>query len=269
MLYTDKEKAKEAIDSTEGKLHVIPAKEYDDLLKNFKLTEVETEIEKRIGLRIKEVHDQYDKDLFEVTGLKKEDNEKTYAAYRRILAEYKAKADKKGTDDSEELKNLRKKFAGDIEAKENEIKELKENGEKRDAISTLRTGLSGLKFNESIPESLRKKFIEDTINALAVKAVKNEDGSYRYKDQNGVDITESYKPVSDPAKVLAISLKDIIGEPEAGGGGGGGGKTPNVGSMEAEDALAVLKEEKLTVGTPDHTKRFRELTGIGSEKKEE
>ena len=44
-----------------------------------------------IGRRIGELHGQYDKDIFEITGLKKKDAEKSYDYNKRILTEYKAK----------------------------------------------------------------------------------------------------------------------------------------------------------------------------------
>lgn len=44
-----------------------------------------------IGRRIGELHGQYDKDIFEITGLKKKDAEKSYDYNKRILNEYKAK----------------------------------------------------------------------------------------------------------------------------------------------------------------------------------
>lgn len=46
-----------------------------------------------IGARIGALHGQYDTDIFSVTGVKKKDGEKSYEYAKRVLAEYKVKAD--------------------------------------------------------------------------------------------------------------------------------------------------------------------------------
>ena len=43
-----------------------------------------------IGTRIGELHGQYDKDIFGVTGIKKNDGEKSYDYTKRVLSHYKA-----------------------------------------------------------------------------------------------------------------------------------------------------------------------------------
>lgn len=46
-----------------------------------------------IGTRIGALHGQYDTDIFSITGIKKKDSEKSYDYAKRVLAEYKAKAE--------------------------------------------------------------------------------------------------------------------------------------------------------------------------------
>lgn len=46
-----------------------------------------------IGTRIGALHGQYDTDIFGITGIKKKDGEKSYDYAKRVLGEYKAKAD--------------------------------------------------------------------------------------------------------------------------------------------------------------------------------
>lgn len=46
-----------------------------------------------IGTRIGTLHGQYDQDIFSITGVKKKDGEKSYDYAKRVLGEYKTKAD--------------------------------------------------------------------------------------------------------------------------------------------------------------------------------
>lgn len=46
-----------------------------------------------IGTRIGALHGQYDTDIFDVTGVKKKDGEKSYDYAKRVLSEYKQKAE--------------------------------------------------------------------------------------------------------------------------------------------------------------------------------
>lgn len=46
-----------------------------------------------IGTKIGALHGQYDTDIFSITGVKKKDSEKSYDYAKRVLAEYKAKAE--------------------------------------------------------------------------------------------------------------------------------------------------------------------------------
>lgn len=265
MLYTKKEEAVAAVNAfTEDKVHVISDKDYHELLSNFKLTEVETEVDKRIGQRIKEVYDQLDEDLFNVTGVRKGDDEKTYTAIKRVLSDLKTKAEKVGGDESEELKALRKDFAKKMEAKDLELANLSKLSSKKEIVSALNIAKAKLTFKKSIPEAIREKYSKDIINDLAEKAQRDSEGKIRWKDQNGVDITDNYKLVTDAQKVLELALKDVIGEDAGGGGNDGGGGEPA--KLEKAEAIDLIKQEGLAVGTPAFTKRFRELTGEASKK---
>lgn len=54
-----------------------------------------------IGTRIGTLHGQYDTDILEITGVKKKDGEKSYDYAKRVLSEYKAKAESVKTIQSE------------------------------------------------------------------------------------------------------------------------------------------------------------------------
>ena len=46
-----------------------------------------------IGTKIGALHGQYDTDILDITGIKKKDGEKSYDYAKRVLGEYKAKAE--------------------------------------------------------------------------------------------------------------------------------------------------------------------------------
>lgn len=54
-----------------------------------------------IGSKIGALHGQYDADIFGITGLKKNDGEKSYDYAKRVITDYKAKADGKSEVDEE------------------------------------------------------------------------------------------------------------------------------------------------------------------------
>jgi D-Tyr-tRNAtyr deacylase len=265
MLY-EKDKALEAIEALEdgAKIEVMTPAEKKELLDNYKLTEVETEVNKRIGERVSEIYSQIDEDVYGVIGVKKGDNEKTYDYVKSQLAALKEKAEKKGGDESEELKKVRKQLQDLAREKSEEVERLKSEMTISNRMSKLREGLAKLNFNEHIPESILKETIDKRIKDLAESATETEDGKYRYKS-NGVDILENYAPVTEPEKVLGIVFKDMLGEARAAGGGGGKPPKPRLSGMSPEDATKQIIEEGIPVTSKEGVNRFRELTGGSSD----
>ncbi|NCD40903.1 MAG: hypothetical protein EOL88_02305 [Bacteroidia bacterium] len=261
MLYTDKDKAIEAITNSEGKIHIIPDKEYKELLDNFKNTEIITEVEKRIDEKTREIHDRYDTDIYELTGEKKKPEEKTYQFLKRKITELKEKADSK--DHDEEVENIRAKAQKDLQERDNKIQELLESMNKNELKAELRAAMNGLKFREDIPEKYKKKIIEDEINAIVEHSKKDGDVT-RWKNSSDDFIGEDYRPLS-AEKVVQHVFKDLIDLNTSFGGGGRPASVKKVGNMTNIEATKYLIEvEKLQSGTPDFQAKFKELTGIGS-----
>ena len=100
----------EKIDAEEVIIRTIEEeKEFtDNILKNA----VEPEIDKRIGERISEIHTRYDNDIFTITGLKKEPNQKTYEFNKEVLTKL----------------TQEKKRYGDLQREHEKLKELKSKG---------------------------------------------------------------------------------------------------------------------------------------------
>lgn len=86
-----------------------------------------------IGTKIGALHGQYDTDIFNVTGLKKKDGEKSYDYAKRILSEYKTRAD------------AAKAVKGELDAAKTQVAELQSKLEKGAADETLRQQLKDAK----------------------------------------------------------------------------------------------------------------------------
>lgn len=145
-----------------------------------------------IGTKIGALHGQYDTDIFNITGVKKNDGEKSYDYAKRVLNEYKGKAEsvatiqadltkanakvtelqaklEKGATDevlAQQLKDAKAQVTqlqSKLTAKEAEYKAAKEKLES-DLKSThidyaFKAATSGLKFKDGITEPIQKTLL--------------------------------------------------------------------------------------------------------------
>lgn len=145
-----------------------------------------------IGARIGALHGQYDTDIFSITGVKKNDGEKSYDYAKRVLAEYKskvesaasvkaeldkanaevaklqAKIEKGATDETlaQQLKDAKAQVSqlqAKLTAKETELKTAKDKFDK-DIKDThieyaFQSATGGLKFKDGITESIQKTLL--------------------------------------------------------------------------------------------------------------
>jgi hypothetical protein len=82
--------------------------EETEFLSNYEKTVIPDKVNAEIGQKVKAVHDQYDEDLFKLTGKRKAGNQKTYDFLKEQIEEIK-KAQKKGDHDpvlDDKLKEL-------------------------------------------------------------------------------------------------------------------------------------------------------------------
>lgn len=86
-----------------------------------------------IGARIGALHGQYDQDIFGITGVKKKDGEKSYEYAKRVLGEYKTKA--------ESIKAVQ----AELESAKSQVVDLQAKLEKGAADETLHTQLKDAK----------------------------------------------------------------------------------------------------------------------------
>lgn len=203
----NKEEAiKKINESDSADFQVFTATEHTTYLDNFKKTEVEAEI----GERISKVHNQYDNDLFELTGKRKEATEKTYDFMKRQFGELKAEAGKL-TDYQKkigELEEALRKNAGDpilkqqldqaktdyadLKRQMDELKTSHEEEKKQMQINSIMdSALASLKFRQDISEEIRNITVS-AVKAELVKMAETVDGKTVFK-QDGKILTNKDK----------------------------------------------------------------------------
>lgn len=145
-----------------------------------------------IGTKIGALHGQYDADIFGITGIKKKDGEKSYDYAKRVLGEYKTKAESVKTIQTElsaakaqvtELQSKLEKGAGDETLRQQlkdakaqvtqlqaqlQTKETEFNSKKTEFETTLKNthvdyafqaATAGLKFKTGITEPIQKTLL--------------------------------------------------------------------------------------------------------------
>jgi len=202
---------------------------------------IETET---IGPRISELHSQYDKDIFEATGLKKASDQKTYDHLKSVLKNYKTVSDNHEKEVSDlkakiegdgagllksENEALKSKYDTDIATKDNEIIKMQQSHLK----------LSKQRVVDQAYRKIQPEFIGELPgyfashkDAVLADLVAN---SNLTQDGNGIELLNSegkpliaanYQPITIES-YLKEQFKEVIKQGDgSGGAGGGGGKKP-------------------------------------------
>lgn len=161
-----------------------------------------------IGARIGALHGQYDADILGVTGIKKNDGEKSYDYAKRILTEYKAKADSVNS------------VKADLEAAKAKVVELQAVIDKGAADETLKQQLKDSKAQVTqLKAQLQAKEAEYTekVGALT-QSIKDTQVDYEFKAATSglkfkAGITEAIQQTllnAAKAEVLAKGTPDFI-----------------------------------------------------------
>lgn len=179
--------------------------------------------------KISELHTRYDDDIFSVTGTKKNPTEKTYEFTKRVLAEFKTKAEKTSILEKE-ITDLKKQIAdgtgdkktlADLEAVQRAYKELEDTKTKE--ITDLRTQFekykdeseivsasSGLMFKKNIPETAIKSLVKQVIGDLTSIASRQDGKLLFLKD--GVPMRNYHNGLNPYTadELLKERLKDVL-----------------------------------------------------------
>lgn len=213
-----------------------------------------------IGARIGELHGQYDNDVLSVTGIAKNQGEKTYDYVKRVLGDYKQKAagaealntqitelktqiegykktiaEGKGNEAvAQQLKDAQKQLADTqalFEAKNKEWQEKYDslNSQYQQSLIDAEFGkaLQGMKFKSIYPESVQKTLIESakrTILGTAKPDWVEENGARKlvFRDAAGNIMTNQENRLNPftPGELLQRELKDVLDTGRQQGGTG-------------------------------------------------
>lgn len=232
---------------------------------------------------VREVHDKYDEDIQELTGMERDPTEKTYKFLKRavsakleglkdlegkietLTAEKEELLKKGGDKQIEELQKQLKEKTGKIEAmKDKHAQLLKEKDDEIQnqmnsledfKVSSLFSGsVAGLKLNDEFPEAVRNTMVKDAENY--VKGLKREwiDGKLRFLDDNDEILRD--KTTLEPLTIAAITkerLAPIMAEDRKGGGAGGKapkGKTTTTlsGAKNKAELTSLARQQAMSEG---------------------
>ncbi len=167
-----------------------------------------------IGTKIGALHSQYDADILSITGIKKNDGEKSHDYAKRILGEYKAKA--------ESIKTVQ----AELTAAKAQAADLQSKLEKNSGDETIRQQLKDTKAQVAqLQNQLQTKETEfNTKKAEYETAIKNTHVDYAFQAAvSGLkfkaDITDAVQKVllnSAKAEVLAKGTPDFIEDGQGG-----------------------------------------------------
>ena len=203
-----------------------------------------------IGTKIGELHGQYDADVLSVTGIAKNQGEKSYDYVKRILGDYKQKAsgvealnnqitelknqvegykktiaEGKGNEAvAQQLKDAQKQLADTQALFEAKTKEWQEkydalNGQYQSGLIDAEFGkaLQGMKFKSIYPESVQKTLIESakrTVLSTAKPDWVEENGVKKlvFRDAAGNIMTNQANRLNPftPGELLQRELKDVL-----------------------------------------------------------
>lgn len=163
-----------------------------------------------IGAKIGALHGQYDTDIFEISGVKKNDGEKSYDYTKRVLSDYKAKAE--ATNSLQAELNSAKAQVNDLQAKlekggadEVLAQQLKDA---KNQVSQLQTQLAAKTAEFATKQSDFDKALRDTHIDYAFQAATS---GLKFKD----GITETIQKTllsAVKAEVLSKGSPDFIEE---------------------------------------------------------
>lgn len=259
--------------------------EEKEFLTNYEKTVIPGKVNEQIGEKVKQVHDQYDNDLFELTGDRKQGNEKTYDFLKRKIADIK-KAQSKGDTDpvlADKLKDLetklaeRKDWISPDKLVEVETKYFNESINNRlsatldkQPIATP-AHITDEKAKQEYAQMQRGMIKQDFRNRFTAK--KDDEGNIVYYEGDKIQThAQTAKPLTE-AELIAkhytsYFVPDAKSKTGAGSGKGAGEKKDvNEASLKSKaEVLTYLKEKLGPQGFKQGSKKFNdEYTRIVTE----
>lgn len=242
-------------------------------------------IEKTIPERIREVHDKYDQDVRELTGIDRKQDEKSYEYMKRAfkeketnlaskIAELEKQATKGGDPDGvlkqqiDELKAQNENLQNNLQSKSDEIAQMQgkfEIGQKRSKLMNEYNQIKA-NFKKDLPDYF-KVFENETLEKV-LKNTREENGKLIPLNEDGTIMKDADLNIVDIKDVLKMKFKDALDTNKPSGTGGTGSSTtidPETISVEDFQVPATIKNQQdlmthmLELGLERGTKKFNEI----------
>ena len=222
----DKEAALAKVNESEGDIQVFTKPEYDMFLKNYE----DTTIEQKIKSRLSEQHTAYDRIVESVSGVKRNQDEKSYDYTKRIMSDLHQSVKDKEDKVSELEKAVNDKSGGEaLELAKSELESMKtkhqsalddwkqEREKMEDGTLSLRISnefdraMTGFKFKDAaiIPEDVRNAMINNAKAELS-KIASFVEGELVFLNSDGTIMRDEKLNVLSAKEVLADKLKSVI-----------------------------------------------------------
>ena len=244
-------------------------------LDNYEKTIIPQKVDAEIGNKIRETYDRLDKDIEEVTGLKKGPHEKTYEFNKRVLAKLKADA-AAGKGGDEVLRQQLEAAQAELEQRKDyvpktELEKLQEQYFKKDLNTRIQSALS--KQNIAIPAHItddagKKAYLETQARFIAgdflsrYTAKQDQEGNLTFfiGDKLQTD-PKTAKPLTEE-QIIEANYGAYFVPAKAPGKGAGSGSVSGKG--DADPAEADLK-------TKDDVNKYLDKKGLvmGDKKRNE
>lgn len=233
---------------------------------NLRVKEYQTKTQKEIGEATNKAYTNVD-DALKDFGYEKPKGVKTTEYLKSIFGELKSKVDNTG-DEKQLVNDMKASFDAERQSFQSQIEELKSGYERK----ILESSVSSLTFDfvETMPKAAADAILQLEVNKLLNDAVKQEDGTYAYKDADG-------KLMSNTAQGRYMTAQEVLnqkfkgmgvlkGEHKAGGGAKETKTTTNLqnGALTFRGDLAKTKVQFAELFKDAATKQ-----GILSKSKEE
>lgn len=243
--------------------------EDDAFLENHKRSVIEEELPKKV----QEIHTRYDDDMFELFGVRKKSDQKTYNFLKEQYGKLKKDAEKVA-DLETQIIELKKNKPDDAKLQEitdltKEIKRLKTVHEEEiqsvarknvdaSTMADLKVARAGLKFKPGIPEDVIDSYMNNIMNELIINS-EQRDGKTAFLDVDK-------KALRNPATMAPYTARELLFEKakniiDTGHQQNGPGLPPDRGSSPGQVPVSKDKDGKFvfTFTLPEGIKSQQKL----------
>ncbi|MBL7738712.1 MAG: hypothetical protein JNK14_05795 [Chitinophagaceae bacterium] len=261
---------------------IVRTKDEDtQFLANYETNIIPEKVKAVIGDKVREVHEMYDKDILEVTGLKKDPTEKTYEFNKRVLKTLAEKAAKAATGGDQVLKDQIADLTSKLKGYEgyvspDEVGKLKEGYFKEKILSAVTGSLdkkpiavpahiTDEKQKQAYVDVQRNMMKQDFISRFTAK--QNSDGkTVYYEGETLLTNAADASPMNEQQIIEKYYSGYFVPEKKSAGGAGSGagtgaGSDPGEANLKSKaDIDKYLQEiKKLIPGGIDFNKERKRI----------